>query len=41
MFALAAEDDKLLDIGIVSLSIFAANINAHPLVHELLLLSVL
>ncbi len=41
MFALAPEDHKLFDIRIVSLRILASDIDPHPLIHELLLLTIL
>ena len=40
VFPLTLEDHKLLDVCIVSLSIFASDIDPHPLIHELLFLRV-
>ena len=40
MFSLTPEDHKLLDVCIVPLSIFASDIDPHPLIHKFLLLRV-
>jgi hypothetical protein len=40
MFPLAPEDHKLFDVRVVSLCIFASDVDPHPLIHELLLLRV-